>query len=110
MVITFNHKTDCHSKERRLVEHSFWSTYCHDEISAGNILSTESNLNDVIAGIVRCVEEIEGAIFVIDDVDIEIIAECGADTTCDCARARFMCVDSNRIFFTDVKIGTDAIA
>lgn len=85
-------------------------TYRDDKVSAGNILSTESDLDDVVAGIVWRVEEIERSIFVVDDVDIEIVAEGRTDAASDGTLASIVRVNIDRVLFADVYIRIDASA
>lgn len=85
-------------------------TYCDDEISARNILTTEFDFDDVIAGVVRRVEDVECSIFVVDDIDIQIVAHRRANSTGDGTRTGLVRIDGNRVFFSDLKVRIRSIA
>ena len=58
----------------------------------------------------RSVVEIKCSIFVIDDIDIEVITNSWTNTTGNSARARFVSIDGDATFFADMNIRFDAIA
>jgi hypothetical protein len=74
-------------------------TYRHDKVTARNILPTEFNLDDVVARIMRCIKDIERAILVIHDIDIQIVAQRRTNATSHCTWTCLVCIDSDGVFF-----------
>ena len=73
-------------------------------------MATKFDFDDVVAGIVWRVEDVERSIFVVDDVDVQIVAHRRSNATGDGTWTCFVRIDGDRVFFSHLKVRIRSVA